>query len=566
MGNSARTIRALAVCAGLAAATLVGCSKPAPTHQIAARPATEKRPNVLVILVDHLGAEFDVYGDKLPATPNLDRLAREGVTFTHAYAASGADDASETAMLTGVFPHTIGMVQEWLANPLWTVAPPTEIQGAPQTLRAAGYDTFHIGARPDAFGASSILWTQEVQSDLSPGQPPFPPGTLTQPFFGQIDLSTLDTPDDDKAVAHSWLSSLMSVGQRRAREVGAPHIDPQAVKVPAYLPDSHSMRVALARRYETLERTDAQVGAILAALDKAGLLATTDIILTARSGAPTPRGERTLYESGVHVPLILRRADHAGAGTVRKDLVSGVDLAPSILGLAGLKPFAWMQGRDRFGGAADPERFVYSTQGRVGAVFERAFSVRDGRFLYIHNLAFDTPIFALTRRSPAQLAFRAAARHRPGLTQPPRLTPAQSRILTADRPEDELYDLDKDPEQMTNLAEDPHYSGDLQRLTATLNAFAASAPDYSTWEAHELQDLFKPRGVTPTAAAPTGAVTSGRLTLDSATPGAVILWRVGETAPWKIYTGPIPAADGLRAKAARYGYLDSAEKAFNAKP
>jgi arylsulfatase A-like enzyme len=567
MGISARTIGALAACAGLlAAATLAGCSKPAPVHQIAARAPAEKRPNVLVILVDHLGPEFDVYGDKLPATPNLDRLAREGVTFTRAYAASGADDASEAAMLTGVFPHAIGMVHEWVDGQVWTVAPPVEIQAAPQTLRAAGYDTFHIGARSDAFGAASILWTQQVSSDLSPGQSPWPPGVLTQPFYGEIDLSTLDTPDEDKAVAHSWLSSLMSVGQQRAREPAVPHVDPQAVSVPAYLPDSHSMRVALARRYETIERTDAQVGAILAALDKAGLSATTDIILTARSGPPVPRGERTLYDSGVHVPLILRRADHAGAGSVRKDLVSGVDLAPSILGLAGLKPFAWMQGRDRFGGGADPAHFVYSTQGWIGNAMERAFSVRDGRFLYIHNLAFDAPIFALSRRSPAQLAFRAAMLHRPGLTQPPRLTPGQSRILSKERPEDELYDLDKDPEQMTNLAEDPHHSGDLERLSTALNAFVASAPDYSSWETHELQDLFRPRGVTPTAAAPTGVVAGGRLTLDSATPGAVILWRLGETAPWKIYTGPIPAADGLQAKAARYGYLDSLPKSFNARP
>ena len=276
----------------------------------------------------------------------------------------------------------------------------------------------------------------------------------------------------------------------------------------------------------------------------------------------------------MRIPLIVHRAgkDFGGkdAGVVRQDIVSGVDIAPSILARAGLKPFAWMQGRERFVSTVDPERYAFSVQGRVGAVFERAFAVRDGRYLYIHNLAFDTRVLALARPGPALIAFRAVAREnrrveRPGLTVPPQLTPSQARVLNPDRPEDEFYDLQKDPFQMTNLAEEDQYAAELQRLSDALNAFAASAPDYSTWDARDLQDLYRPGGVTPTTSVPTVAVRAGRRVLDSATPGAVILWRPKDAPLWRIYAGPLPATGHIEAKAARYGFQDSAVASFPAK-
>jgi hypothetical protein len=111
---------------------------------------------------------------------------------------------------------------------------------------------------------------------------------------------------------------------------------------------------------------------------------------------------------------------------------------------------------------------------------------------------------------------------------------------------------------MTNLAEEDKYGDTLQRLSDALNAFAASAPDYSTWDARDLQDLYRPGGVTPTTAAPLGAWRAGKLLLDTATPGAAILWRPLGSAEWRLYAGPIAASGQVEAKAARYGFIDSA--------
>lgn len=562
-------VKRAAVAAALAAATLAGCSQPktAPIGGVEPRAAGETRPNVLLILVDHLGPELDVYGDPTAATPNLDKLAKGGEVFAKAYAASGSDDAALSAILTGVYPQTIGMVQEWTGPRVWTVAPPPEVKGFPEMLRAAGYETFHVGQRTDPFGASSALWSDELLGEVGAGVPPWPRTRVGQPFFGEIDLSTVGAPGEANAAKPGWISSLFAADRARDHKIPVKAVDPRLAPVPAYLPDSHSTRVALAKQYEAIERVDAEIGLILARLDKLGLSSTTDVIVTARSGPAVPRGERTLYESGVHVPLIVHRADGRFAGTVRQDLVSTVDLAPSILTLAGLKPYAWMQGRERFTSAADPEKYVYSTQGRVGSVFERAFAIRDGRYLYIHNLAFNTPVLALARQGPALIAFRAVAREnrrveRPGLTTPRQLTDAQARVLSPDRPEDEFYDLKADPYQMTNLADEDRYAGELQRLSDALNAFAGSAPDYSTWDARDLQDLYRPGGVTPTAAQPTGAIRAGRLTLDSATPGATLLWRPAGEALWRLYTAPVAVKGEVEAKAARYGFQDSGVAAF----
>jgi N-sulfoglucosamine sulfohydrolase len=569
MAYRSGTLRALMAAAFTATTLLAGCgpSKPPQTGGVAARPPGETRPNVLLILVDHLGPEFDVYGDPTAETPNLDRLAKTGEVFTHAYAAAGSDDAALASILTGVYPQTIGMVQEWVGRRVWTVAPPPEVRGFPETLREAGYTTFHLGRRADPFGASSMLWTNETIGQVGEGVEPWPPIQVSQPFFGEIDLSTVEAPGDAAQTQPGWIERLLGRGETRPAPIPVKPVDPRAVPVPAYLPDSHSMRVALAHRYEAIERVDAEIGKILERLDKLGLASTTDVIVMARSGPALPRAERTLYESGVRIPLIVHRAGKdsggKGAGVVRPDIVSEVDIAPSILTRAGLKPFAWMQGRERFVSTGDPERYAFSVQGRVGAVFERAFAVRDGRWLYIHNLAFDTPVLALARQGPARIAFSAVAREkyrveRPGLTVPPQLTPAQARVLQHDRPEDEFYDLQKDPFQMTNLAEDDRYAGELQRLSDALNVFAASAPDYSTFSARDLQDLYRPGGVTPTTSAPTAAVRAGGRVLESATPGAVILWRPKDAPLWRIYAGPLPATGDIEAKAARYGFQDSA--------
>jgi arylsulfatase A-like enzyme len=544
MGTGTKRGAALATAAAIALTlALSACGRPK-TAAVEPRAAGETRPNVLLIVVDHLGPEFSAYGDRTASTPNLDRLAREGVVFANAYAAAGSEDAESAALLTGVSPHAIGVVQEWTGAPGWTAAPPPEVKGFPELMRAAGWRTFHVGARPDPFGSPASLWEQDRRE---PGAV-WPEQTVRQPFLGAVDLTTL--PVDGAKTQKKGFLGLFGAAHAESGTAVKP-VDAKALAVPGYLPDTPQVRAALKRRYEAIEQVDAQVGEILDRLAKAGLDKNTVVILTAKTGPALPRAERTLYDSGVRVPLIVRRPDGRGAGSVRRDLVSGVDLAPSVLKIAGLQPLAWMQGRERFEGVGEPARYVFSVQNRVDRTYERAFAVRDGRFLYIRNLSFEASLSALARRGDALDAVESARRGG-------RLTPAQAMLFSDDRPEDELYDLHKDPHQLVNLAESDAYAADVERLSTALNAFAASAPDYSTWATGELRDLYRPAGETPAAAAPTGVLKDGRVVLETVTPGGAILWRTSDKDPWRLYTGPIPAAETVQAKAARYGFAESA--------
>jgi arylsulfatase A-like enzyme len=512
---------------------------------IGPRAANETRPNILVIEVDHLGLQLGAYGDAAADTPNIDRLAREGVRFDAAYGASGGADAETAALLTGMQPSTIGMVQEWTGAGAWSVVPPPEVKGYPEFVRAAGYLTFHVGARPDPFGSPQSLWTVD---DPSPGAT-WPDAVIAQPFLGVIDLSTLTR------------------SQRGDKPKGffAKHDDDEKytkpVSVPAYLPDTPAVRVALQAEYARVHRVDAAVGDILQRLGTAHALDHTIIVFTAKSGPVRPRAERTVYDAGVHVPLIVRWPDGRGRGAVRHDLVSGIDLGPAILRMAGVAPRAWMQGQDHLTGQGTPNTYVFTVQNRVDDVYERVFAVRDGRYLYVLNLAPYTPILSLARGGPITDA--VAAVRKSG-----RLIRAQAAVYADDRGEAELYDLKADPDALNNLVEDDAHAGDVARLAQVLNAFAAEAPDYSTWTARDLGDLFKPGGVTPVTAQPQASVHGFSAELTSLTPGASILWRRDANAPWSLYTGPIQlhGPTRLEATAVRYGFLESPIAEFNLAP
>ena len=518
--------------------------------QILARSQNETRPNVLIFVVDALGPEIAPYGDRTVPTPNIDRLAREGVTYTRAYAASGSHGAAWAAMVTGVHPQTLGVVQDWTDGRGWTVAPQPEVRAFPELMRQAGYNTFRVGPSADPFGGVGGLWDLNDRSFLAA----WPDKDLRPPFLGVVEIPTLP-PDESSVTKPREKGFFERIFEKEEPEPTPPAIQDAAIKVPPYLPDTPALRAALKARYQRIAAVDAQIGETLARLEKAGALKDTIIIFTARTGPPWPRAERTLYDSGVHVPLFVRYPDGRGKGTTSRVLFSGVDLAPSVLRLAGLQPMAWMHGRDRL--SAKPEtasQFVFSIQNRVGAVFERARAVRDGRYLFIRNESPETRLLDIARRGP----FYDAIAGQGG-------APSLGSNQTNPRAEIELYDLVADPHQLKNLAADAGRLSEVQRLATALAGFRAVTPDLSTATTQELRDRYRPAGNTPVTAPPALRLVRGRVVMEALTPGSSIQWREDEEAPWKLYRGPVtPPKNGkLEVRATRYGFQDSPVQAFD---
>jgi arylsulfatase A-like enzyme len=331
--------------------------------------------------------------------------------------------------------------------------------------------------------------------------------------------------------------------------------------VPPYLPDTPVVRADLARLYDNLAFDERNVGAIMAALKADGVLENTVVIATSDHGDGLPRMKRAIHDAGLRVPFIVRLPGAQHANTERRQLVSFVDLAPTILSLARAPIPSWMQGRAFLGPrAARPNTHVFAGADRFDNAPEWQRTVIDGRFQYIRNLRPDLPLLRPLPFRDAMPTMRELWRlHAAGA-----LPPAIESYFTAPRPPEELYDLQSDPDTMVNLAADPRHAATLARLRRAYETWSRRTGDDSAVPEAAMVARVWPGMRQPATAAPTIRVIGppGRrsVTLASATPGASIGWRVVGEPGWRLYTGAfaLPPAALIEAKAIRYGYAESA--------
>ena len=324
----------------------------------------------------HLG----VYGDALARTPTLDRLATQSVRFTRAFTTAPVCAPSRAAIITGMYQTAIGAqhmrttedtVPE-LPGPYLAV-PPFYVKAFPEYLRAAGYYTSNRAKTDYQFGTPFTIW-----DDLGNQAHWRNRADKSQPFFSVFNLE----------ITHE--SRIFPSSPARK---GKPLVtDAAKIKVPPYYPDSPAVREELARMYDNIADMDGQVAEILRQLEEDGLADNTIVFYWSDHGDGVPRAKRSLYDSGLHVPLMIRLPPRLGAlaapGTVSDELVSFIDLAPTVLALAGVGVPAHMQGRALVGPAKGPApAYVFAARDRMDAEYDMMRSARDARFLYIRNFS-----------------------------------------------------------------------------------------------------------------------------------------------------------------------------------
>ena len=301
------------------------------------------------------------------------------------------------------------------------------------------------------------------------------------------------------------------------------------------------------------------MGEVLRQLELAGLADDTIVIWTTDHGDGLPRAKRELYDSGLQVPFIIRWPQKwlpqgVEPGSVETRMISFVDLAPTILSLAGAPIPAFIQGRAFAGPAAEaPRQYIFAARDRIDEVPDRQRAVRDSRYKYIKNYNQQAGGFHLAYRDTAggmRELWRALAADELN---------AQQRQWFEPRPPEYLFDTRRDPFELHNLAADPAYANILQRLRDALARHKATITDYSDSSEAEMAEQFWPGGEEPVTAAVEFTVAGDALILQSATEGASIGYRY-HGGDWQLYTGPLPAeaAGGLEAKAVRYGWAESA--------
>jgi N-sulfoglucosamine sulfohydrolase len=367
-----------------------------------------------------------------------------------AFGTSPQCSPSRISILTGRYAHSTG------TEDLHTPLPQTE-RILPSYLQARGYFTGHMAKTH--YGPVAERQFQWYSSETAEAFPDFLSAAGARPFFLWVGFHEPHRP-------------------YRREAPSDPHA-PASVKVPPHLADTPETRADLALYYDAIARMDRGIGEMLAELERRDLRRKTLVVFLSDNGAPFPREKGTLYDSGTRTPLILSWAEVIPAGAVYdRGLVSTVDLAPTILELAGATAPKEMQGRSFRPLLTAPASYA----GRDYVFSERNWhdcdehqrAVRTSRFKLIRTDAYTSlPLCTAADigASPSFLALRA-------LAKAGRLTEAQRPLFQAPRPRIELYDLAADPWELRNVAGDPAYANEVRELAAVLQEWIEQSGDF----------------------------------------------------------------------------------------
>ncbi|MEX0718633.1 MAG: sulfatase-like hydrolase/transferase [Planctomycetaceae bacterium] len=402
-----------------------------------------QRPNIVWITCEDISAHLGCYGHEHARTPHLDRFAEQGVRYRRAFATAGVCAPSRSCIITGMYQCALGSQHMRSKATL-----PEHIRGFPEYLREAGYYCTNNSKTDYNFQHRRQTW------DESSGKAHWKHRRPGQPFFAVFNIT----------------------GTHESQIWGG---DPSAelrekLELPPYYPDTPAVRRDWARYHELIAAMDRRVGELLAELEDAGLADDTIVFYYSDHGAGMPRAKRWLYDSGMHVPFIVRWPGKLNGGTVEDRLVSFVDLAPTVLSLAGVPIPEHLQGKAFLGAkAAEPREYVFAARDRMDERHDFVRAVRDRRFKYLRNYDhFQTQALHLDYAERNATMKELRRLHAEG-----KLDATQSRFLAPSRPPEELYDLEGDPHEIRNLAGSPEHAETLDRFRRALEQWQIDIRD-----------------------------------------------------------------------------------------
>lgn len=417
----------------------------------------EARPNVLWIVVDDMSPNFACYGEKAIATPNVDRLAAEGTRFARAFVTAPVCSASRSALITGMYQTSIGAQNHRSGRGDEKIHLPNGVEPLPVLFRRAGYYTANgspqangrIGKTDYNFEWDAAMFDGADWSGRKPGQP----------FFAQVQLN-----GGKQREGANW----RNVARKRFGVTS-----PDAVKLPPYYPRDPVILDDWAAYLDAVRQTDRQVGEVVSRLKREGILDQTVVMFLTDHGISHARGKQFLYDEGIRVALLMR-GPGVSRGAVRDDLVSHLDMAATSLALAGIPIPPTMQSRDLLAKDFRPRDAVFSARDRCDETVDHIRSVRTDGYKYIRNYLPDRPLLQPNRYKDAkEIVRRLRELHAQG-----KLDALQERLLFAPtRPKEELYDLQADPDEIRNLADDPAHRETLEALRRRLEAWVVETHD-----------------------------------------------------------------------------------------
>lgn len=510
-----------------------------------------RRPNILWITCEDMGLHLGAYGDNQVKTPNLDKLAEEGIRYANAFATAGVCAPSRSAIITGMYQQSIGTQHmrthlypgnkgsyppEYVG---YSAVVPPDVKCFPEYLRGAGYYCTNNVKEDYQFEAPPTVWDESSRNAHWRNRKDH-----SQPFFSVFNITTTHE-------SQVWVRSKEPL-----------LVDPASVIVPPYYPDVSEVRTDIARHLSNVMVMDEQAGQILQQLKEDGLEDNTIVFFYSDHGDGLPFVKRELYDRGIRVPLIIRFGKNwisvnpftSRHGVVDDQLVSLVDLAPTMLSLTGNKIPSHMQGQAFLGPAKrSPRKYIYAARDRMDSEYDRVRTMRDSRFLYLRNYMPEKPFYQNIGYRLQQPMMRVILEMKDG----GKLNKEQMYWFRDRKPNEELYDCEKDPFQFNNLSNDPQFKNLLEEMRKAFDKWIIEVGDLSEMEESTMvKRWWNGEDKAPVTGNPKVTKVKNRIELTSSTPGASIGYKFEWKDNWRVYTGPVDTntQDSLYVIAQRIGY------------
>lgn len=439
----------------------------------------DERPNIIWLMAEDISTDIESYGMAGVQTPNLNKLAEQGIRYTNVFSTSPICSPNRSAMMVGAHQNMIG-AQHHRSNRDKVL--PDPYKPITHWLRKAGYTNIvgnHLvrgnGGKVDVNFKHSDIFDKRNTIELE-----------DQPFFAQIQLNVTHRGD--------WWKSIS--------EQSEDPVNPAKVELPPYMADHPTVREDWARYLDQMEYMDQEVGLIMEELEQKGIADNTIVIFMGDNGRCNIRGKGYLYDPGLRVPLIIRWPEKMRGDQVSDQVVSVTDISASILNVAGVKLPGYLTGQPFILEESDREA-VISARDLWDEVMDRSRSVSTKRFKYIRH---DMPWVPFDSGQAYLEFFRPAVHVMRKLKQQGKLDSVQAAFFQSSKPREELYDLKNDPHEIRNLASDPAYTEQLNALRDRLqewelklpntpieefNFVTPGAPAILQWLKYERQDLYQ---------------------------------------------------------------------------
>ena len=524
-----------------------------------------RQPNILWISTEDMSPHLGCYGDKVAVTPNIDRLASQGIRFDNVFTTAAISAPVRAGVITGMYQTSIGCMhmrttsyRRGVDNPVeFTAVPPHYVKAFTEYMRTDGY-----------------YCTNNSKTDYQFTKDPVPAS-----IWDECSTKAHYRNRKDKSQPFFAVFNWIGTHESQNWDISNVKTDPAGVPVPPYYPDNEIIRRNIAKMYDNIARLDSVVGVLLSELEREGELENTIIFFWGDHGDGLPRGKRWLYDSGLKIPLIIKLPGEEKKGTVDKRMISSIDFGPTVLSLAGVPVPAHMQGipflGDQLGESRDA---VFAARDRVDESYDMIRSVRTKNCLYIRNYYPNEPFPIWVPYLNKMPIYQEMLR----LDAEGKLTGAQKSWMAYRRPPEEIYNIATDPYQINNLINDPVMKVTLYDMRALLDKWTQETGDLGHMNEPEMIEQMWPGGKQPVTDIPyfiinapgdrgtrnlrTGGTYASPMTLAFYCPthGASLVYTFesSQNPHWLLYNGPLhlkKGNHGIRVKAVRYGYKESEE-------